>query len=367
MAAVGAIVVPTLTATSASAATGTFEDELGDAYSYSFPSSVNPEADIDRAELRLDGEVVQVRVYLDAVSPAYDDQTTISAYLETDDATYDMNRVPPGADPSTSGFQDGLQVLSTQPGGGMLWQPVPDCPVRSVLSSAARSVTLSVDARCVGDPARARTIVTVVNDYGGNRVAQDWAPVDNAQLSSWVDAGPSGANLPIAPVYRFWSPGFQNAHFFTTNVDEASRRHRRRPELGVRGCGVRGVRRRRAHVHGGDRRGVPVLLRTVPVALLHHRRGREDPHRHVRPQLDVRGDRVLRAADRGARGRSPSTGSGARGTASTTSRSTPPRRTSSTSATPRGTPRGSRTTSRRTERRRTTTPRLGSGQLSGST
>jgi PKD domain/Repeat of unknown function (DUF5648)/Carboxypeptidase regulatory-like domain len=30
------------------------------------------------------------------------------------------------------------------------------------------------------------------------------------------------SGLSIVPVFRFWSPGFNNAHFFTTNVDEAA-------------------------------------------------------------------------------------------------------------------------------------------------
>lgn len=29
------------------------------------------------------------------------------------------------------------------------------------------------------------------------------------------------SNSPVTPVYRFWSPGFNNAHFFTTNLAEA--------------------------------------------------------------------------------------------------------------------------------------------------
>jgi hypothetical protein len=38
-----------------------------------------------------------------------------------------------------------------------------------------------------------------------------------------VATSPSGAPATLLPVFRFWSPGFDNAHFFTANADEASR------------------------------------------------------------------------------------------------------------------------------------------------
>lgn len=51
-------------------------------------------------------------------------------------------------------------------------------------------------------------------DRDGDGIACEWLP------SRPVTQPPS--SLAVVPVWRFWSPGFNNAHFFTTNAAESS-------------------------------------------------------------------------------------------------------------------------------------------------
>ncbi|QTE30230.1 excalibur calcium-binding domain-containing protein [Pengzhenrongella sicca] len=51
-------------------------------------------------------------------------------------------------------------------------------------------------------------------DRDGDGIACEWLP------SRPVSQPPS--SLAVVPVWRFWSPGFNNAHFFTTNAAESA-------------------------------------------------------------------------------------------------------------------------------------------------
>lgn len=81
------------------------------------------------------------------------------------------------------------------------------------------SASFTAPATCIGAPTRVRAAVW---DMAGG--GWDFAPNGTLnQFSPPVDAGPDVAPTTTAQqvVYRFWSPKFNNAHFFTTSEAEA--------------------------------------------------------------------------------------------------------------------------------------------------
>jgi hypothetical protein len=112
-------------------------------------------------------------------------------------------------------------LLRGADGGEDAGSAVGGCPVGFAPSAASRSVSLSVAASCVGEPSSAR--LAVYATPVGSDAVPDYAPEGEMAFGGWVASGPSAPAVPTLPVYRFWSPVFDNAHFFTTDPDEAAR------------------------------------------------------------------------------------------------------------------------------------------------
>ena len=215
------------------------------------------------------------------------------------------------------------------------------------------TMTVTVPASCLGSPGKVAAKIDLSSTDGESF---DRAPVQFLPLSGVlgipvyfsppVTAGPdlNPTTTPLVSVYRFWSPGFNNAHFFTTDEDEAVNTRAFDPNWRYEGAGVqrdrsattRPARRGRRCSGSGRRRSsrtstrsasrrrtrssrtiatgptrasptaptrrraparpaVPVLEPGLPQALLHGGPGRGRPHPGGRPQLAGRGHRVLRA------------------------------------------------------------------------
>ena len=249
--------------------------------SYSYPSSVNPEADIDRAELRLDGELVQVRVHLDAVSPAYHEVDTPISAARTDACRLLAARRPRRPSPTARARLHApaiVRVSATPRRRGSTRRHVE----RPVAGPTARPRSRRVDRA----PTRTRSAPagrsTVIDSRRRRPVVYGRAPTTCTASSA-----------------RFQS------HFCT--IDEAEK----------------------------------TRARHVPTAAGRTKAG---------PDC---------AADRGARDDPRLPSSGARGTARTTSPSTPPRRTSIDVGDPAWDARGDRRTTSPRSARRTRRPRGG--------
>ncbi|WP_147796324.1 hypothetical protein [Cellulomonas sp. Y8] len=210
-AALSAVLALCATALPASARTGTFDDETGE------PGLIAT-TDIARYSLRLDGSTAKATIYFAAWDPSVVDRYQYSAAIETTGdvrVEYQMIKLSVGNGSGNDGRTELLRPT------GMDSEVVPGCPVTFTPSATSRSVSLSVAAECIGSPSAARVSVYAVPIFGA--METDSAPSDEYAYSPWVTAGPSGPDVPTLPVYRFWSPGFDNAHFFTTNPDEAAR------------------------------------------------------------------------------------------------------------------------------------------------
>ncbi|WP_147794101.1 hypothetical protein [Cellulomonas sp. Y8] len=204
----GAVVAVAATAAPAAAGVGTFPDDTAE-------PGVAATTDITRYALRLDGSTVKATIFFRAWDPALVDGHDFSASIETTgDAMIEYQLLRYGTE---STKRDRTVLLRAGDDGGA----VAGCPVTFTASAATRSVSLAVAAACVQDPATARLAVFAAPVSGGT--APDFAPGEEGGYSPWVTAGPSGPDVPTLPVYRFWSPRFDNAHFFTTNADEAAR------------------------------------------------------------------------------------------------------------------------------------------------
>ena len=82
------------------------------------------------------------------------------------------------------------------------------------------SVSFIVPASCVGSPTQVGAAVWIFGADDSSDVTPPFAdPYFSAPVSSGPDVSPT--TNPQVAVYRFWSPGFNNAHFFTTNEVEA--------------------------------------------------------------------------------------------------------------------------------------------------
>lgn len=91
------------------------------------------------------------------------------------------------------------------------------CPVTTSTVTLDRSV--SVSSSCLGAP-ESVAVDAWFGDPSGSNV--EYLP----NLSAWslpvVLNTPPGPDAPLAVVQRFWSPGFNNAHFFTINDLESA-------------------------------------------------------------------------------------------------------------------------------------------------
>ncbi|MCM0641070.1 hypothetical protein [Cellulomonas wangsupingiae] len=91
-------------------------------------------------------------------------------------------------------------------------------------SHVGNQISLTVPTGCIGSPTQVSASITVVQTYGGFDKAFDSAPSSFLRaFSSPVTAGPGSGptTSPPVTVFRFWSPTFDNAHFFTTSETEA--------------------------------------------------------------------------------------------------------------------------------------------------
>ena len=87
-------------------------------------------------------------------------------------------------------------------------------------TASGNAVFFTVPASCIDSPAQVRAAVWIL----GSDDSFDFAPpFTEPYFSAPVSAGPdvSPTTNPQVVVYRFWSQGFNNAHFFTTNEIEA--------------------------------------------------------------------------------------------------------------------------------------------------
>jgi hypothetical protein len=187
---------------------GTFPDDPADSLVQ------RPDTEITSYSLRMDGSTVTVTAYLQQWDGAVDDVYFDFRLETTGDSLqdYEVGKTP------VSAFTNG-ETYITQVGGST---PVPAGCTATVTSSViASAISLSVPANCVGSPTSARVNVHLSRGSGAS-ASEDWAPNEGALYSPWVSAGPSAPDGPVAKVYRFWSPGFGNAHFFTMSATEAA-------------------------------------------------------------------------------------------------------------------------------------------------
>ena len=91
-------------------------------------------------------------------------------------------------------------------------------------SRVGNQFSITVPAACIGSPAQVSVSMSVVQTYGGFDAPRDSVP--SWQLRAFsppVTASPGAGPTthPRVSVFRFWSPAFDNAHFFTTSEAEA--------------------------------------------------------------------------------------------------------------------------------------------------
>ena len=318
-----------LAAAPAAADTTTYADSVGDVGG----SNHLPTLDILRYRLSLDASDFSLTVWSRATAA---DPIPGDARLAVDLAV-------------DGDFRTSFQL---RPTSASTWDVYAGGPVSSdrVCSAAGGvgidTMTVTVPASCLGSPGKVAAKIDLSSTDGESF---DRAPVQFLPLSGVlgipvyfsppVTAGPdlNPTTTPQVSVYRFWSPGFDNAHFFTTNEDEAVNTVATDPNWRYEGASVQRDRSATDSTCPEGIAGVPVLVGGVPVALLHAERRREGRDRS-RTTATGHYEGVAYCAYPDAEPPAPSrsTGSGARASASTSSPRTRPRPTTSGRSTATG-------------------------------
>ena len=202
-----------LAAAPAAADTTTYADSVGDVGG----SNHLPTLDILRYRLSLDASDFSLTVWSRATAA---DPIPGDARLAVDLAV-------------DGDFRTSFQL---RPTSASTWDVYAGGPVSSdrVCSAAGGvgidTMTVTVPASCLGSPGKVAAKIDLSSTDGESF---DRAPVQFLPLSGVlgipvyfsppVTAGPdlNPTTTPLVSVYRFWSPGFNNAHFFTTDEDEA--------------------------------------------------------------------------------------------------------------------------------------------------
>ncbi|MCC2335704.1 hypothetical protein [Cellulomonas wangsupingiae] len=193
--AAGVVVAP-----AASAETVTFADAVGE-------PGLRPEGDIARFRVSLDADELTLTYWTVADATAvFRDPGRTSMYVDIktdrDEDREFVVHLPQGEDYWTL-FDN--QLLAQTCAGP--------------LSITSPTVSFTVPAACLRDPSQVR-IATILSWSGG----QDFAP--GYPLQRWtsvVSAGPdtTSATAVRQSVHRFWSPTYDNAHFYTADDTEA--------------------------------------------------------------------------------------------------------------------------------------------------
>lgn len=180
----------------ASAASGTFVDEVGEVHA-------SPDVDVTRYQVGLTTSALSVTIWTagSATTPLRGDTTILVELETTGDETTDY----------TAYLVDGQ------------WEVRHDdtfelaCQVPAILTAGSAALTAPAD--CLGDPAQVRVAANLFGTDGHDTVPSNFLANHSAPVSSGPDTVPASAVQQ--PVFRFWSPAFDNAHFFTTGEAEA--------------------------------------------------------------------------------------------------------------------------------------------------
>ncbi len=183
----------------AAADTDTFLDATGDALS---------PVDIVSYSVTLNAATFAVTVHLASWDAAVAADSIFTMKIETD-----FDTAEPEFSISKSGTAAARLIQNSA--------EVPGCTVAESPSPTDHTLTYSVDATCLDSPAWVSVSILLMGESLPVSGGTDYAP-DFYEYSRPVTSGDeSGLDLPVAPVYRFWSAGFNNAHFFTTSETEA--------------------------------------------------------------------------------------------------------------------------------------------------
>ena len=179
----------------ASADTATWSDQTGEVAGSSAIHILSHGVALDASGLTL-------TIRFATVDWAVVDQTPILVFLDVPGDTQYMLQ---------KGSSDNWTTLRENP-----WPPggVSNLCYDLHRTPSAEALVLSVPASCIDSPTQVSWRILVDNGYG------DVVP-SLSHFTPWVGNGPqSGPTAPRAPVFRFWSPGFDNAHFYSTNESE---------------------------------------------------------------------------------------------------------------------------------------------------
>jgi len=203
--ALAALVVPLTIAASlvaaapASADTNTYADAIGE-------DTTSLASDVTQYQVSATGSTVSFTFWTTATaaSPLPGDAMVVADFETTGDESVDFEALMDDTGTTWTIYDAAsfATVCSNVPG-----------------TMTVNSASFTAAASCFGSPAQVK-VAFWVDATGG----YDFTPNDNlTAFSAPVAAGPDVAptTTPQTVVYRFWSPKFNNAHFFTTNETEA--------------------------------------------------------------------------------------------------------------------------------------------------
>ncbi|MCC2335705.1 hypothetical protein [Cellulomonas wangsupingiae] len=180
----------------ATAATSTFADDVGEEYT-------SADIDITRYQVGLTSSALSITLWTTGSSamPLRGDSTVFVDIETTGDQVADY----------IAYASDGEWLLASSDGS------LSDCDGAAALT--VNSASFSIPAACVGNPAQVKVLLGIFTSAGWDIAPNDSLRAFSAPVSAGADTvSPSAVQQSV---FRFWSPGFDNAHFFTTGETEA--------------------------------------------------------------------------------------------------------------------------------------------------